>query len=483
MPTQYGDITFEVGDIKALFAIIYDRSKATIIGGRCNEFKVDRDETTGRITNSECRDLNAGAFHVAMTNLLGLQGRGFVEDRTFDYEVWNQPVKSYEVHTMEEISIEEAHRLLNVDTENPSDCVSTFEASEGDYCYQRGVDQLFKVETKLHWLTESDASTLALGNLHINRYSRSDDYDYILEVKNGEIVGGEWVGPSMNNHPDFVWLPSGTGRIARQIEKANVGLLNRLAQLTAEQRSAQPEPIKVESDVLNIDIPDNNFTGVDHALSVDADLLLGHDVDVGINVDIEHTYSGDLVIELTTPNGEIKQLRNREGGSTENVQEAFSISYEGEMTGTWTLRVRDVYARDVGKFNNWSVVLTPRTEDTESTRETKRYVNHDQHPIPDNERIGIESHLEVEDEGTITELKLNIAITHTYIGDLTITLAKDRSCNRCTPEKAAERTISIRRLPLKAFRALNKGTWTLKVADVANMDTGILTEWSIEAEL
>ena len=80
--------------------------KATIIGGRCNEFKVDRDETTGRITNSECRDLNAGAFHVAMTNLLGLQGRGFVEDRTFDYEVWNQPVKSYEVHTMEEISIE-----------------------------------------------------------------------------------------------------------------------------------------------------------------------------------------------------------------------------------------------------------------------------------------------------------------------------------------------------------------------------------------
>ena len=69
--------------------------------------------------------------------------------------------------------------------------------------------------------------------------------------------------------------------------------------------------------------------------------------------------------------------------------------------------------------------LPRKTEDTESTRETKRYVNHDQHPIPDNERIGIESHLEVEDEGTITELKLNIAITHTYIGDLTITLAKD----------------------------------------------------------
>ena len=240
--------------------------------------------------------------------------------------------------------------------------------------------------------------------------------------------------------------------------------MNRLAQLTAEQRSAQPEPIKVESEVLNIDIPDNNFTGVNHALSVDADLLLGHDVDVRVNVDVEHTYSGDLVIELTTPSGEIKQLRNREGGSTENVQEALSIAYEGEMTGTWTLRVRDVYARGMSaNLTTWSVVLTPKTEVTESTRETKHYVNHDQHPIPDNEPIGIESHLEVEDEGTITELKLKIAITHTYIGDLTITLAKDGIVQEVhTREGGGEDNLN-KTLTVEGFRGAQlKGTLDAK---------------------
>ena len=83
IPTEYGDITFEVGDIKALFSIAYDRTQAALIGGRCNDFEVKRDEKTGRIINENCRDLNAGAFHVSMTNLLGIQRRGFVEDRTF----------------------------------------------------------------------------------------------------------------------------------------------------------------------------------------------------------------------------------------------------------------------------------------------------------------------------------------------------------------------------------------------------------------
>ena len=87
IPTEYGDITFEVGDIKALFSIAYDRTQAALIGGRCNDFEVKRDEKTGRIINENCRDLNAGAFHVSMTNLLGIQRRA-VEDRpsTMKYE-------------------------------------------------------------------------------------------------------------------------------------------------------------------------------------------------------------------------------------------------------------------------------------------------------------------------------------------------------------------------------------------------------------
>ena len=85
---------FTVGDIKALYAVIYDRANASLIGGRANDREVDRDESTDalQVTNAaismqglSCRD----------DELLGLQKRGFVEDRTFNYEVWNQPVKGW----------------------------------------------------------------------------------------------------------------------------------------------------------------------------------------------------------------------------------------------------------------------------------------------------------------------------------------------------------------------------------------------------
>ena len=38
-------------------------------------------------------------------------------------------------------------------------------------------------------------------------------YDYILELRRTgddyEIIGGEWIGESYNNHPDFVWISYG----------------------------------------------------------------------------------------------------------------------------------------------------------------------------------------------------------------------------------------------------------------------------------
>ena len=44
-----------------------------------DEHEVERDETTGRITSDQCRDLNAGSFHVVMTNLIGDEAAGWHE--------------------------------------------------------------------------------------------------------------------------------------------------------------------------------------------------------------------------------------------------------------------------------------------------------------------------------------------------------------------------------------------------------------------
>ena len=294
IPTEYGDITFEVGDIKALFSIAYDRTQAALIGGRCNDFEVKRDEKTGRIINENCRDLNAGAFHVSMTNLLGIQRRGFVEDRTFDYEVWNQPVKGFEVKEMEEISIERAHELLNVDAASPTDCHPDFSGEEDAYCYNSNIDTLLKVKTTLHWLTESQASTHALGHQHLARYARTDTYDYILEVKDGEVVGGEWFGDSIRNHPDFIWLPFSHGALPRKFEIEHVRMLNRLAQLSPEERAAPKLPVTRESGELNLMIPDNSTRGISTPLSVEGSLLNDIDVVLKVTVDITHTHIREI---------------------------------------------------------------------------------------------------------------------------------------------------------------------------------------------
>ena len=58
------------------------------------------------------------------------------------------------------------------------------------------------------FIAESPASRDGHLGSTIDQYTHTDRYDYILEVDStGKIVGGEWIGASKRQHPDFVWLP------------------------------------------------------------------------------------------------------------------------------------------------------------------------------------------------------------------------------------------------------------------------------------
>jgi subtilisin-like proprotein convertase family protein len=482
IPTPNGDITFEVGDIKALFSLVYDRSQAALIGGRCNDFEVKRDETTGRITNENCRDLNAGAFHVSMSNLLGLQKRGFVEDRTFDYEVWNQPVKGFEVKEMEEISVAEAHELLNVDVAMPTDCLRGFDAANDDYCYNSDVDALFKVKTTLHWLTESQASVHALGNDHVARYSRTDTYDYILEVKDGAVVGGEWYGNSVRSHPDFIWLPFGPGAMPRNLEIESVKMLNRLAQSSPEGRAEAKPPFKVKSGELQTMIPDNTPAGVDTELDVNDSSLNDVDTRVSISVSIAHSYSGDLKISVTAPNGTTTTLQDREGGSTHDVNRTFELPYSATVDGTWTLNVSDLYARDEGSITNWSIVVTPSEsgDDASEIVAPLEFENRREASIPDNDLSGVKSYIDIDATGNIETLEVDVDIAHTYVGDLTITLKKGGVSQVLHNREGGSSDDLQRTFSTTAFKGMAlSGRWFLEISDGAHRDEGRRLGWSL----
>jgi endonuclease G, mitochondrial len=84
------------------------------------------------------------------------------------------------------------------------------------------------------------------------------------------------------------------------------------------------------------------------------------------NLDISHTWRGDLVVQLTSPSGKTATLSNREGGSQDDIKGSYDLSqaFQGESTkGDWTLTVQDAAARDEGTLNAWSLDATGAPKD------------------------------------------------------------------------------------------------------------------------
>lgn len=75
-----------------------------------------------------------------------------------------------------------------------------------------------------------------------------------------------------------------------------------------------------------------------------------------VNVDIRHTYIGDLVVDVLAPDGSVYNVHNRSGGSTDNLVRTYPVNASSEVAnGTWRLRVRDAASQDTGLINAWSL--------------------------------------------------------------------------------------------------------------------------------
>ncbi len=320
-PVTMNGVTFEVNDIKALMTLLYTSTNTKFLSSRCND-----NDDAGEIEydpfdrpQGDCRDTNPGTFHVIATNFLGIKGISFAEDRTFDYQVWNQPMRGFEVTKKEEITWQKANELVGVtatggDTDEKSGTVAKnewvhfdaysvnagasikvrMEGSGGDadlyvrlgaqptaseydcrpyaggsnevceltvpegsdptdvfvsvqgyaetsdfelkiayngsaadaYVFNDEAVQWFHMKMTSSYISESASSTD--GNLadNINQYTHKDYYEYVLELDGeGRIIGGEWVGSSKKNHPDFLWLPitqTGASKAGGKIKYANV---------------------------------------------------------------------------------------------------------------------------------------------------------------------------------------------------------------------------------------------------------------------
>ena len=113
-----------------------------------------------------------------------------------------------------------------------------------------------------------------------------------------------------------------------------------------------------------IAIPDSNPTGITSVINVgEQDSLSG----ITVDMEIVHTWRGDLTVELTSPSGTIVRLHDRSGGSADdilgNYPETLVVEGPGSlndflgepMNGDWTLWVSDSVGSDTGFLNSWGL--------------------------------------------------------------------------------------------------------------------------------
>lgn len=111
-------------------------------------------------------------------------------------------------------------------------------------------------------------------------------------------------------------------------------------------------------------IPDNNATGVTSTIVV---LGTGATVTPNFNVDVDitHTYVGDLKVQLRSPANTVVLLHNRTGGSADNLvgnypgtltpAQPLSAFFGQALDGQWKLTVIDAAGQDIGTLNAWGI--------------------------------------------------------------------------------------------------------------------------------
>lgn len=77
-----------------------------------------------------------------------------------------------------------------------------------------------------------------------------------------------------------------------------------------------------------------------------------------VDVDIRHSYTGDLRVDLIAPDGSVYALHNRSGGSSNDLIRTYTSDLSAEaLDGTWRLRVTDRGRGDTGTLNGWSITF------------------------------------------------------------------------------------------------------------------------------
>jgi len=191
------DVPFYVSDIKALGTLLFANGnfETKFIGGRCNT-KDPKVDSMDRPVENDCLDTNPGTWHLAVVNQLGVFNRSMIMDATYDYQVWNQPIASYDYayyNPKTDTEVKTFKEAIVKRSEWAKDPFKKVRSPKAEY--------IVGIIMNLSYVRETAPSN------EENQEDLTTDlsYEYDLELdRDYNIVGGEW---GTSNHPDFLWVP------------------------------------------------------------------------------------------------------------------------------------------------------------------------------------------------------------------------------------------------------------------------------------
>ncbi|HCA38932.1 MAG TPA: hypothetical protein DEO92_04550 [Phycisphaerales bacterium] len=118
----------------------------------------------------------------------------------------------------------------------------------------------------------------------------------------------------------------------------------------------------------DVPIPITDNTEITSHIEVNDAYCIG---DIDIELDVTHTFIGDLIIDLEAPSGVVVRLHDRSGGSEDDIHVTYDDDggtlpdgpgelgdFVGEIvTGTWTLRLSDNAGADQGSLDAWTLKI------------------------------------------------------------------------------------------------------------------------------
>ena len=206
------------------------------------------------------------------------------------------------------------------------------------------------VEIIHSWISDLTVKLISPQGVEVILHNREGDdgddirkqySDSALAALNGQEVKGKWTLIVIDQASQDV------GRLLRW------GLAFKLrSNATSVIETASP----------NLPIPDNNSEGISSGINITKS---GNLKSIVVDVDITHTFIGDLRVDLVSPSGQFVRLHNKEGGGKNDIKRSYDAAITPDLNdlideavqGTWHLKLRDLASRDVGTLNEWTLTL------------------------------------------------------------------------------------------------------------------------------